>query len=183
MASIGIGALGEPAIAHLLEPRARRRARSRGRGRDLGDHRLPADHDRADDRRRDGPEAVRDPARRGRGAADRAAAAVLPDAVQPVHLPAQRVLEPDAADARDRPRRRARRRDAGRAQADHRRVADRRSPRRRRGEHAHRRLPPPRAGGPSGDDADSGGRHRRPCGERSRWRCAAASRPATRGSS
>ena len=31
-----------------------------------------------------------------------------------------------------------------------------------RGEHAHRRLPPARAGGAPGDDADPGGRHRRP---------------------
>ena len=45
-------------------------------------------------------------------------------------------------------------------QADHRRVELRRQPRRRRGEHAYRRLSPARAGGAPGDDADPRGRDR-----------------------
>ena len=158
------------------------RSGTRRCGRDLGDHRLPADHHRADDRRRDGAEAVRDPARRGAGAPDRAAAAVLPPAVPPVHrrcsTPSSnwilRMLgtDPDAEPEGGTP---------GRAQADHRRVADRRPARRRRGEHAHRRLPPARAGGAPGDDADPGGRHRRRLRD-GRGRAAALRlRPATRG--
>ena len=78
MASIGIGALGEPAIAHLLEPLL---------GSPLGHAAavavsvvilLPADHDRAEHRRRDRPEALHDPARGGPGQADRPADPVLP---------------------------------------------------------------------------------------------------------
>ncbi len=54
----------------------------------------------------------------------------------------------------------------GRDQADHRRVTLRRQPRCRRGEHAHRGVSPARAGGPPGDDADSGGGDRRSVGDR-----------------
>ena len=86
MASIGIGALGEPAIAHLLEPLL---------GHALGHAAAVAISViiayllitvAQSDHRRDGPEALRDPARRGRRAPDRPAAAVLPDPVPPVHL-------------------------------------------------------------------------------------------------
>ena len=180
MASIGIGALGEPAIAHVLEPLL---------GHALGHGAavviavvidLPADHDGADHGRRDGPEALRDPAPRGGGPPDRAAAAVLPGRVQPVHRRAERLVTRDAAHAGDRSRRRARRRHARRDQADHRRVADRRPARCRRGQHAHRRVPSARAGGAPGDDADPGRGHRRPAGKRDAGAASAASRPATR---
>ena len=67
------------------------------------------------------------------------------------------------------------------AQAADRPVHHRRPARRRRGEHAHRRLPPPRAGGPSGDDADPGGRHGRRLRDRRGGAAALRLRPATRG--
>ena len=78
MASIGIGALGEPAIAHVFEPLLGRPARAHRRGRRLGRDLLPADHGHPEHRRRDRPEALHDPARRGPGEADRAADAALP---------------------------------------------------------------------------------------------------------
>ena len=56
----------------------------------------------------------------------------------------------------------------------------RRQPRRRRGEHADRRLSPPRAGGAPGDDADSGGRDGRSVADRPGRAAPAASRPVTR---
>ena len=57
---------------------------------------------------------------------------------------------------------------------------DRRQARRGRGGHALRRLPPARAGGAPGDDADPRGGHRRRRPRAPRRRCAAASTPATR---
>ena len=95
----------------------RARDRPHGGGGDLGDRRLPADHRHAERRRRDRAEALRDPARRGRRAADRRPAPVLPHAVQPVHHRAQRLVVLDPADARDRPRGRARGRHTRRPQA------------------------------------------------------------------
>ncbi len=52
-----------------------------------------------------------------------------------------------------------------------------------RGGDARRRLSPARAAGPRGDDADPGGGHGRPARRRSRRRCSAASPPATHASS
>ena len=137
----------------------------RGGGRVGGDL-LPADHGHPEHHRRDRPEALHDPARRGSGQADRAADAVLPVLVQPVHHRAELRVGVDPADARHRPRRRARGRHARRAQAPDRPVPLGRPARRRRGQHAHGRLSPARAGGPPGDDPDPGCRHRRPVGDR-----------------
>ena len=101
MASIGIGFLGEPAIAKLLEDALRRR-RSRTASSlaiSLG-ARLP-DHDRAAHHvRRAGAEDLRDRARRGarRGAWPRPLA-VLPRRLQPADLGAQHGLERDPAPA------------------------------------------------------------------------------------
>ena len=64
-------------------------------------------------------------------------------------------------------------------EADHRQLAARRPPRPRRGGDARRRLPPARAGGARGDDADPGGRSPSTPRRRSRRRCGAASPPAT----
>ena len=118
MASIGIGALGEPAIAHMLEPL-------------LGG---PLGHTAAvaisvviayllitvaqSDRRRDGPEALRDPARRGPGAPDRAGRCSSSGCCS---TRSSCVLNRSSNSMLrmlgHRPRRRARGRDAGRAQA------------------------------------------------------------------
>ncbi len=144
-------------------------------------HRLPADHDRADHRRRDRPEAVRDPACRGRGAADRAAAAVLPGRCftrssscsapprtrccgcsAPTRTPSPRAARPDELKRIIAESQTGGQLDVGEASM------------------LTGRLPPARAGGAAGDDADSRGRHRR-CGrDRRRRRCSAASRPGTR---
>ena len=102
-ASIGIGAIGEPALAHLFEHALGNAGGHARRGRDRRDRRLPADHRRADHGRRDGAEALRDRPRRARGAAHRAAAAVLPRPLPPVHRRADRDLERDAGRARRRP--------------------------------------------------------------------------------
>ena len=166
MASLGIGALGEPTISHVFE---------HAFGGSIGHaaslvisvvHLLPVDHRVPEHRRRDRPEALHDPARR----------AVACWTARPLHLcrvlfspfivVLERRLQPVGAADRHRSRCRARGRHPGRDQADHRRLAQRRQPRRRRGEHADRRLPPARAGGAAGDDADPGGRHRRSVGDR-----------------
>ena len=65
-------------------------------------------------------------------------------------------------------------------QADHRAQRARREARPGRGGDALRRLPPARAGGAPGDDADPGGGDRGQSRRPSRRRCAAASTPATR---
>ena len=167
---------GSPAVLRRLSESCARR-------RDLGGTRVPGDHGRSDRRRRDGPQAVCHPAPGRRRAPDRPTAAVLPDALSPVHRRAQRVVAVDAAAVRRRPGRAAGGRDARRAEADHRGVADRRSARHRRSEHAHRRISPPRAGGASGDDADPGRGHRRRVGDRRRSAAAVRARPAIRASS
>ena len=122
------------------------------------DHDIAAHHDR-----RAGPEDLRDQPRRGCGAPDRSAAALLHADVQPVHPSPERRVERDPAGDRHPQDRRVRRgRVARGAQGADRPVADRRQARHRRGEHAHRRLPPARAAGAPGDDAGPGGRDRRP---------------------
>ena len=77
MTSIGIGALGEPALADILKGAARRRAQQRrGGGRSRG-HRLPDHRLRAARRRRDGAEVLRDRSRRGGRPAGRPSAAAV----------------------------------------------------------------------------------------------------------
>ncbi len=125
MASIGIGALGEPAIAHLLEPLFGRPLGHGGGGRDLGGDRLPADHERAEHRSaRSRPSSTRSSTPRAWRARIARPLQLVPGCVPPVHRRAQRGLELAAADARHRSRRRARGRHPRRAQADDRRVAD-----------------------------------------------------------
>ena len=138
MASIGIGALGEPAIAHLFEPL-------------LGS---PLGHTAAvavsvviayllititqSIIGEIVPKLYTIQHAEGLARADRRADAVLPVAVPPVHLRAELGVEVDPAHARDRPGRRARGRHPGRAQAADRPVLHGRAARRRRGEHADR---------------------------------------------
>ena len=75
MASIGLGFLGEPAVATLLEPMFGGVVGPRRRGGDLGRDRLHARDVGARDRRRAGAEDDGDHARRARRALVRAAAA------------------------------------------------------------------------------------------------------------
>ena len=65
MTSIGIGALGEPALASILKGALGEHAQPRRRGRDRGDRRLRDHRLRAAGRRRDGAEVLRDRSRRG----------------------------------------------------------------------------------------------------------------------
>ena len=73
------------------------------RDRDRRRRRLPADHERADHRRRDGPEALRDRSRGARARRIAAAAAVVSDPLPPVHRRADGGVERDARRARRRP--------------------------------------------------------------------------------
>ena len=99
--------------------------------------------------------------------------------VPPVHRRAHRGRRPHPAAARRRHEPRAARRLAGRAQAADRRVLRRRAHRPGRGGHADRGLPPARAGGTPGDDPDPRGRHGRPVTGRGDGAAACASPPAT----
>ena len=128
MASIGIGALGEPAIAHVLEPLL---------GHVVG-HGVAVVIAvviayvlitvRAEHRRRDRAEALHDPACRGARPSDRAtdasrSASLFKPFIVLLNASSEWLLRA----ARHRPSRGARGRDAGRAEADHRRsLADRR---------------------------------------------------------
>ena len=78
MTSIGVGALGEPALAAILKPPLGEALEPRRGGGDRGDRRVPAGHrSRAAGRRRDGAEVLCDRPRGGGRAARRAAAAGL----------------------------------------------------------------------------------------------------------
>ena len=90
MTSIGIGALGEPVLADLLEPLFGGPLSHGIAVGALGDGRLPAHHERAHRRRRARPQALRDRQGRGRRAARGAADALLPAAVHAVHRRARR---------------------------------------------------------------------------------------------
>jgi CBS domain containing-hemolysin-like protein len=80
--------------------------------------------------------------------ADRPAARPVHPRVQPLHRGAQQRLQRDAPGRRDQDERRVRGRRLPRgAQGADRPVARRRRPRPQRGRDAHRRLPPPRAAG------------------------------------
>ena len=99
--SLGIGFLGEPAVADIIEnllgeelPHGVALAISFGAR--VPDHHLAAHHDR-----RAGPEDLRDQPGRADGALDRPPAASVHPDLQPVHPPAQRGLELDAAAGRD----------------------------------------------------------------------------------
>ena len=182
MASIGIGALGEPAIAHAVRAAVRRRDRPHGRGRRLGRDRLPADHVRPEHRRRDRAQALHDPARRGsrpprsRGRCGFFRVLFTPFIVV-LNSASNALLRALGTDPDAEP-------EGGTPDELKRIIAEsrtRRQPRRRRGEHAHRRLSPARAGGPPGDDADPGRGHRRPVRDRPGRAAALRRRPATRG--
>ncbi len=161
MASIGIGALGEPAIAHVLEPI-------------LGG---PLGHTAA--------VAVSVvlayllitvtqsiigeivpklyTIQHAEGLARRIARPIQFFRIlfHPFILVLNLVVRFDPADARHGSGRRARGRDAGRPQAADRAIDHGRAARHRRGQDAHWRIPPARAGGPAGHDADPRRRHRR----------------------
>ena len=168
--SIGLGFLGEPAVASLLEPHLRRRPEPRRVRRDLGRDRLHARHLGARDRGRAGAEDDGDHARRAHRALVRAAAGVVQDRSASRDLGAQRRVQlrrqENPADRR-RERRRGRDR-RGAARADRARRALR-GARPERGRHARGRVPSARAGGAPGDDADAcarDGQQRRHGGDR-----------------
>ena len=189
---VGLPARHHDGLArHRLPGRARDRQPARGHLRrldlpqrlpgDLADDRVPGHHGAAHHARRAGAQDLRDRPRRAHGAARGSPAAVVQRRPQPADLGAQHGLERDPAPGRGRPARGVRggllRR---RPQADHRPQHARREARPGRGGHALGRLPPARAGGAPGDDADPGGRHRRRVGQRRDRRCAARSTRATR---
>ena len=163
MASIGIGFLGEPAVAKLIEP-VFGRALARRRGGHLGCDRLHARHRPPCHGRRAGrPSCFAIRGREHRPAArrlrsrwfrrssapftvgadlDRRTAIVRLFGVRPGQLDEQQPTSEDL-------------------QLLISQSAVARQARPGRGGDAGRRLPPPRAGGTRGDDADPGGRHRR----------------------
>ena len=190
LTSLGIGFLGEPAIAPICRAVFGDEHLARLVAGDLARARLP-DHDRAAHHdRRAGPEDLRDPEGRAGRAARRAAAVHLHARLPPVHPAAQRRVERDPAPASASSTSGSLEdgRDARGAQGADPAVADRRQARPGRGGDAHRRLPPARAGGAPGDDAGAGRRDRRPLrGRRDRAAAlrllrphAAASSPRTR---
>ena len=161
LCSIGIGFLGEPSIAKLLEP-VFGGALRRGGDDDRGDHRLPPRDDDPHHLRRAGAEAGRDPERRaGRDAPLRSAGRIRanqppvharPDGDRHPRRPGLRRAVPARSTTRATPRRTSRSSSASRRPA---------ATSMRRGRDAVGRLPPPRAGGARGDDADPGGDHDR----------------------
>ena len=186
LTSIGIGALGEPALADLLEPRARRACsprRRRSRSAVIiayADHHVAAHHGR----RAWCPKFYAIDARRGRRPPRRAAAARCSARVfHPFIVVLNGGLQPDPAAARRRPEQ------TRGARAAPRRSSSCSSPSRCQGGQLDpgeagmltRRLPPARAGGAPGDDADPGGRHRRRLRGRRDGAAPLRLRPATRG--
>ena len=112
---------------------------------------------------------------RGRCSSSRAASARSSSLLNAASNAILRLLRVDPSAARRRAGPRG-------AQAADRRVLHRRQARPGRGRDALRRLPPARAGGAPGDDADPRRRHRRRWPRTSRPRCGAASARATRAS-
>ena len=165
MASIGIGFLGEPSLAKLLEPVFGGLSHGAAVGLSVGDRLRPRHRDPHQHRRAGAEDAGDQP-----GRADRAPRLAPAQLVPPRHDAAddgpERDLQLDRPPLRRRPdqhRREAHRRGP---EADHRQLAAGRHARPGRGGDARRRLPPPRAGGARGDDADPGGGHRRLLGDR-----------------
>ena len=165
LASLGIGFLGEPAIAKLLEPCS---ATTLPHGVSLGDlarDRLP-DHDVAPHHvRRAGAEDLRDRRGRGHRAPGRAAAAACSASVFRPFIGVLNGASQRGSCGWSASTRRGELDEGGSRPRSSRsliaRVADRRQARPGRGGDAHRRLPPARAAGAPGDDAGAGGRHRR----------------------
>ena len=185
LASIGIGFLGEPAIADLLEDIFGDSVPHGVVARDLVRARLP-DHDRAAHHaRRAGAEDLLDRARRRRSRG------AWPRPLQFFYV----VFRPGVAALNSVSNgilRAARRQPAGRArggverrgpQAADRPERARRRARPGRGRDALGRLPPARAAGAPGDDADPGGGHRGHVGGRRDGAAPLRRRRATRGCS
>ena len=167
LASIGIGAIGEPTIAHYLDKPLGERARARSGRRDRRDPLLPADLGRPHHLRRAVAEDLhgRPPGRSGSPSV--ASAPVLRRGVQAGDRRPVEGGEPSAAAVRGA--------HGGAWRGDHHlrgpQVPDRAQrlrghARPGRGRDASRRLPPARAGGPQRDDADPGGGDRRRVGGR-----------------
>ena len=136
------------------------------------------------DRRRDGAEVLRDRARRDRRAPRRAAAAAVSGSLfHPFIVVAERRLDCGSCGCSASIRRGARRRAAAPRSSSALIAESMTGGQLDPGEAGmlDRRLPPARAGGAPGDDADPGGRHASTSPRTSRRRCAAASPAATRG--
>ena len=150
-------------------------------GRDLGRDRLCARDVCARDRRRAGAEDDGDHPRRANRPLVRASPGVVPARTASRDLGAERRLQlRRQEDPADRGRERQRGCDRRGAACSDRAWRALRGARPERGRHARGRVPPARAGGPPGDDADPGAGHREQRRHRRDRRCAGASHPVTR---
>ena len=162
LASLGIGFLGEPAIAELIEPIFGELSHGVAIALSIAIAYVLVDRRCTSPLGEQVPKIYAIVKAESVARARRAAAGLVQQRDAPVHRRAQRGVELAAAAAAHRPRGAVR---GGREPEELRfliaQAQTRRPPRPGRGGDAPGRLPPARAGGPPGDDADPGRRHRR----------------------